>query len=177
MAVKLVSSGGGSVTVADPASTASNFTLNPPLRSGNLAVDGPAFSAYRSTNQSISAATYTKVQFDTKEFDTNSNYDNTTNFRFTPAVAGYYQVSLGVDFSSSTNINSAQVGIYKNGTSWKRNNQILTVNGTNSSGITALIYMNGTTDYLEGYAWGNTAPTVTGTQSGTFFQAVLVRAA
>ena len=36
MSVKLISPGGGSVTIADPASTASNFTLNPPLANGNL---------------------------------------------------------------------------------------------------------------------------------------------
>ena len=40
---------------------------------------GPAFSAYRSTNQSLSGQTWTKVQFDTKEFDTASCYDNVTN--------------------------------------------------------------------------------------------------
>jgi len=36
MSVKLISPGGGSVTIADPASTASNFTLNPPLQNGTL---------------------------------------------------------------------------------------------------------------------------------------------
>ena len=42
MAGKLVSLGGGSVTIADPASTASNFTLNPPLANGNLVSTGDA---------------------------------------------------------------------------------------------------------------------------------------
>ena len=40
MALSLKSSGGGSVTIADPASTASNFTLNPPLNNGNLVSTG-----------------------------------------------------------------------------------------------------------------------------------------
>ena len=44
MSLKLLSSGGGSVTIADPASTASNFTLNPPLNNGNLVSTGDTAS-------------------------------------------------------------------------------------------------------------------------------------
>jgi hypothetical protein len=34
----------------------------------------------------------TKVQIDTEVFDTDRYYDNTTNYRFTPLVAGKYFV-------------------------------------------------------------------------------------
>ena len=44
-------------------------------------VGAPAFSAYSTTNQSISSATNTKVQFNLKSFDTANCYD-TTNYRF-----------------------------------------------------------------------------------------------
>ena len=53
----------------------------------------PAFGVYMSGNQSIGSTGNSKVAFDTKTFDTNNNYDNTTNYRFTPTVAGYYQVN------------------------------------------------------------------------------------
>ena len=51
----------------------------------------PAFRAYNVAVQNISNATWTKVQLTTELFDTNSNFDNSTNYRFTPTVAGYYQ--------------------------------------------------------------------------------------
>ena len=57
-------------------------------------VNTPAFLATLSADQSISNSTLTKVQFNTEVFDTNSNYDNATNYRFTPTVAGYYQLNL-----------------------------------------------------------------------------------
>ena len=56
----------------------------------NIGATGPAFSVYLSSTQTISNATTTKIQFNAKEFDTNSNFDATTNYRFTPSVAGYY---------------------------------------------------------------------------------------
>ena len=105
MPLKLNSSGGGSVTLDVP-STASNFTATIPantgtvvttgstgvvtqtMLAGSVAGNGPAFSAYRSTNQAAANNTFTKIQPNVEEFDTNSNYDNTTNYRFTPSVAG-----------------------------------------------------------------------------------------
>ena len=37
----------------------------------------PAFSTYMSAAQTFTASTWTKIVFDTEEFDTNSNYDIT----------------------------------------------------------------------------------------------------
>ena len=67
------------------------------------ATAAPAFSAYQSTGQTLSSSTWTKIQLQTEEFDTASCYDNATNYRFTPNVAGYYQVN-GVFAFSSKNI-------------------------------------------------------------------------
>ena len=50
----------------------------------------PAFLAKMSANQDISDATDTKVAFNTEVFDTDNKYDHSTNYRFTPAVAGTY---------------------------------------------------------------------------------------
>jgi hypothetical protein len=66
--------------------------------SGNM----PAFSAYQSSGQTLSSATATKLNFQTEEFDTNNNFDSTTNMRFTPTVAGYYQVNGGLSNNTGT---------------------------------------------------------------------------
>lgn len=135
---------------------------------------GPAFSAYVGSAQTIITNTFVKMQVNTEEFDTNSNFDSTTNYRFTPTVAGYYQVNGSIVFS--TNITSPQLAIYKNGTNFKV--------GTNyASGawanVSALVYLNGSTDYIELYG-----AHVTGTTQSlniasnyNYFQASMVRSA
>ena len=50
----------------------------------------PAFEAYLSSDQTVSDSVDTKIQLDTELFDTNNNFDNSTNYRFTPTVAGKY---------------------------------------------------------------------------------------
>jgi hypothetical protein len=83
---------------------------------------GPAFSAYQSVAQTIPVSIATKMQFQTKEFDTASAFDSTTNYRFQPTVAGYYQINGAANFSAGTS-NTVIVFIYKNGAEAKRGTQ------------------------------------------------------
>jgi hypothetical protein len=115
----------------------------------------PAFEAKLTTDQNPTDNALTKVQFNTKVFDTDNAYDNTTNYRFTPQVAGKYFVYASVSgfANSSSSIVHNYAIIYKNGSIVKfglldfRNSNAYHVN-TNVSGI---IDMNGSTDYLEIY--------------------------
>jgi hypothetical protein len=173
----------GTITVTVPAVAGTN-TATLPAATGTVMVSGnmPAFSAYNSSVQSIAGSTFTKVQFQTKEFDTANCFDATTNYRFTPNVAGYYQVTLCVTNAGSTWTNGFLNGlIYKNGSLFKSSASTQPVNGNYASGYcNALIYMNGTTDYIEGYtiSGGNSANWNTATGANyTYFQAVMVRTA
>jgi len=140
----------------------------------NVAGNGPAFSAYRSTTQSVSNATWTKLACDTKEFDTATAYDNTTNYRFQPTVAGYYQVSIGIGFTTGSA--AGYIGFYKNGAAWKMSNFYMG-NGQGAP-CSALVYLNGTTDYVEGYFYVSGAATaVNGGAQYSWYQGTLVRAA
>ena len=160
-------------TTLTPAAVSGTTTLTLPATTGTVMVNGPAFSAYANTAQTITSNVFTKIQFNTEEFDTNSNYDNATNYRFTPTVAGYYQVQASV--LPNTTTTQTAVGIYKNGASFKFAN--ITA-ATVSAVATALISMNGTTDYLEGYAYlVGTTPAIAGNQAYTYFQASMVRSA
>jgi hypothetical protein len=173
MGVKLVSSGGGSVEV-NPPTTASNFTQTLPARTGNIMVDGPAFSAFRSsTNQSLTATVWTKLQLQSEEFDTNSNYDNVTNYRFTPTVAGYYQVTGCMETTGTPTYQ--YMAIYKNGSLFKRNS-VGSSPGTSVT-VAALIYCNGSTDYLELYVNSQASVAAVLGSTLTFFQAFLARSA
>jgi hypothetical protein len=179
MSVILQSSSGGSVTLNEPTTT-SNFTQTLPSASGTVMVSGnmPAFSAYQSTLQSISASTFTKIQFQTEEFDTASAFDKDTNYRFTPQVAGYYQVNSAVALGAGTT-GIVLVSIYKNGTEFKRGNIIVNSVSAATPVVSALIYLNGSTDYIETWLFqsSGTAINTAALLSQTYFQAVMVRAA
>lgn len=125
--------------------------------SGNLTTlktNYPAFEAFLSSDQNLTDNTYVKIQFDTKVFDTNNCYDNTTNHRFLPTVAGKYSVygAIEGDVEGTNKMYRVILAIYKNGSSVAR---IYHYPGTNapqnnqSLNVTRTIDMNGTTDYLE----------------------------
>jgi hypothetical protein len=184
-------SGTGTLSIAAP-DTNTDRTLTLPDNSGTLlsnastfAGTGPAFSAYASASQSISNITFTKIQINTENFDTNSNFDPTTNYRFTPTVAGYYQINGCVNGASSSVIRAVRAYIYKNGLLFKLGNfsdigSGATAAGSMSGSVHDLIYMNGTTDYLELYTWIQTNSgtlTAGGGDSLTYFSGFLARAA
>jgi hypothetical protein len=90
----------------------------------------------------------------TELFDTNSNFD-TTNSRFTPTVAGYYQITGQVAFTGSSTGYSGSA-IYKNGSAVAYGS--VCPNNTSLGGqttVTSIIYFNGSTDYVELYGWQN----------------------
>jgi hypothetical protein len=128
----------------------------------------PAFSAYQSTAQTLSTETYTKILFQTESFDTNNNFASS---RFTPTVAGYYQVtgSLAV----ATTPTQIYTSIYKNGTILYYGSNPQT--GTNIN--TGLVYCNGTTDYIEIYGRFLVGQDTFASANFTYFQGVLVRGA
>ena len=165
----------GGVTLAVPAVAGSN-TATLPAATGTVMVSGnmPAFSAYLSSAQNITSATFTKVQCNTKEYDTANAYDNSTNYRFQPLVAGYYQVS-GVIIPTNGTVTQSGCTLYKNGTEYKR----LTFTTVSSgSGGSALVYFNGSTDYVELYAYiVAVSPQIQAGIQFTYFQASMVRSA
>ena len=124
-----------------------------------VAGNGPAFSAYSTASTTVPVSTWVKVPLATKEFDTANCFDSTTNYRFTPNVAGYYQVNCMGQIGA---VSAAfYVAIYKNGSIFK----VGGTNGNNSNAtkasLSALIYLNGSTDYIEMYEWQNGASSTT----------------
>lgn len=171
MSIILQGSTSGSITLQEPAVAGTN-TVTIPARTGNIMLDGPAFSVYQSTGQVLSSGT-TVVSLDSKEFDTNNNYNTSTN-RFTPTVAGYYFVTGCINAAFGAGESSAQIA--KNGTFFKiladtQNQSLYVVGGS------ALIYMNGTTDYLDLRCYIATGTTLTAGSTRTYFQGFLVRGA
>lgn len=142
---------------------------------GGTAVSSiPAFRAVSTGATSVTASNnkvlYANDSTAGVAWDTANCYD-TTNSRFTPNVAGYYLISGSVVYASTTYRTGSF--IYKNGAQYCPGNFAT----DNASTISALVYLNGSTDYVE--LWGFSA-TTQNTQTGSnqsFFSGVLVRAA
>jgi hypothetical protein len=117
--------------------------------SQTLAVMTPAFEAYNNGDQSISNATYTKMEADTERFDTNNNYASN---RFTPTVAGKYFVYAKATLKlPDYTIYSHRLSIYKNGSGYMYSEG--TINSNNTLAFPMSVYstidMNGSSDYVE----------------------------
>ena len=162
----------GAAAPAAKLDVAGNIAIN-----GKIALNGPAVSAWVSTPQSAGSARYTKAQFRSKEFDTANCFDNVTNFRFTPNVGGYYQVSSTLKFTTLSGGEWVAI-IYKNGVAFKSgSSNFLAAGGAGQSHVSALIYMNGSSDFLEVFAYSDSTMTITASQAASFFQAAMVRGA
>lgn len=148
------------------AGAAVSFTAAPTVFStlpgSKVTAAGPAFSVYRATTtQSFTSGTYTKVQFNAETSNPGNCFDSTTNFRFQPNVAGYYQMAYSVYAQAASGMTYAHSGLYKNGTVIQYGSYGGAVGGT--AGISAgskLVYMNGTTDYVEVFGISNGTTTV-----------------
>ena len=138
------------------------------------AAAAPAFSAYKTTNQSITTSTSTKITFPTEDYDTNSNFASST---FTPTVAGYYLIGAGYNPNGGGTPTRVALLFYKNGAEVKRVFDVSTV--CNEAAGSCLVYMNGTTDYLEAYAYIiATSPQIySAGSSDTYFHGFLARSA
>jgi hypothetical protein len=160
--------GSGDLTVQQNGVTVNKITV------------APAFSAYQSVSQTLSNNAYNKITLTTESFDTNSNYDTSTS-RFTPTVAGYYYVSGRA--TAVTTSTSDQLGAYirKNATAFINQGTAITglTNFYPTAVVTDLIYMNGSTDFIELYVYlGSSATKASANDSqSTAFGATLVRAA
>jgi hypothetical protein len=126
-----------------------------------VAGNAPTFKAKSSSSQSISNATNTKLQFNEEDWDTANCYD-TSNYRFTPNVAGYYQVNTYVQIGLANYSGFAAIKLYKNGTAIK-DAAVVTANVSEypSPSVNGMVYMNGSTDYLEVYVIQNSGTTKT----------------
>jgi len=118
----------------------------------------PAFAATLSGDISVNnSETFTKVTFDTEEFDT----DNTFSAgRFTPGVAGKYFIAGNVNVTNGTDgtVKIAVMRVYKNGSQLTGSDLRVDFRGNPGKGaslsLTAFVSLSAT-DYIEFYAANN----------------------
>ncbi len=137
------SAGSGNITIG------SGVTVN---------VNRPAFHAYLGANQTVADNTTTKLNINTKTYDTDNCFD-TSLYRFTPTEAGKYFVYGNAEWYSTGNtFMFGAARIYKNGSLLFS----LGHNGNGSGGAqegkepSGVVDMNGSTDYLELFVYQDT---------------------
>ncbi len=147
--------------------------------------NAPAFMANRSANIAITNNTRNKVQCDTEIFDSGGQYDNSTNYRFTPTTAGKYYVFGNAFLIAGGNSTVQWIlnEIWKNGTSGTRisgSTDFRANNGNSGNNyVGGILDMNGSSDYVELYSYPGVSsgtPVVSGTNTSidTFFGAYLL---
>ena len=125
---------------------------------------GPAFLAHESARQTISGGTETVCVLDVKKFDTNGCFNNTAStqilngisvpaYAFAPNVAGYYQVNAQIRLETFSQLNYHYTVLRLNGVRYKRMSEFYTATIGNMQPVeltnTILIYLNGTSDYIQ----------------------------
>jgi len=172
----------GSVTVSVPAVAGTN-TVTIPASSGVVMVSGnmPAFSYYGNADQTPASGTAVKVQYNTQLFDTTGGMYNASTYRFTPTIAGYYNVYAFFEWQGHAGNTGQAIFIYKNGSAYRRGQLFSATGGNTQAAVNGIIQMNGSTDYLEIYGIQNTGSSLTifnsNGQNYNCFEACLIRTA
>ena len=132
----------------------------------------PAFLVKLSADTNITDATETKVEFDTEIIDTDNKYDNSTNYRFTPGVAGTYFLFAQVYIKSNANAELAdmRVTIKRNTTRIFAARHNPATNDANSITLNvSTIDVANDTDYYEVHVFANDEsgnPTIEASENG-----------
>lgn len=114
-------------------------------------LDVTSFRAYNGSAQTVSTSTDTKLVLDTESWDKGGWFDSATNYRYTPLIAGTYRFSFKARITTSVAAQSLQLKLYKNGASVNENIERLSGTASEDVALSALVEMNGTTDYVEFY--------------------------
>ena len=138
------------------------FTVTDGVTVAGASANTPSFQAFKAANQTISASSYVQIQFDTKDYDTDTCYNNTGSsttlngltapaYSFVPNVAGKYLIGAAINSNTSTDFDAFIVAIFKNGT---QINRVINSSKHFDSAVTNFIVTaNGTGDYFQIYGY------------------------
>ena len=186
--IKLVHSGGNSVSLTTPTNNpSSNVTFKLPQADGSanqtMVTDASGALSFQTqgyglfhvranqnngdTPQTVANVTVSKIQFKYELADLDGLFDNSTNYRYTPQVAGWYWVNLNISINNGGGHSHLMTAyLYKNGS------QYATFEGggggsgadhynrygdNNSINMSSIIQLNGSSDYVEGYVYQTNA--------------------
>jgi len=167
------------------ASTSAGLIITPDT-SGNIqlqynGVAAPAFYYNQTgTATSVSNNTSTKIVYNNKIFDT---ANAVSNGRFQPTVAGYYYTTASIGWGPTTTSYYMECQLWKNGvqTTTSRTYTPYSLTTFPFAQGNFLVYLNGSTDYIEIYFIQGSGSTQTiqngGDSDRTWWQGCMIRGA
>lgn len=123
----------------------------PKAQGQSFAPQSVVMRAVKTTDTTATLSTAaTVILFDTKDFDPYNWYDPTTG-RWTPKIAGYYRVTGQLNMTAVNANESMTAAVRKNGVmvASESSNTPSAAAGSADKNVSALMYLNGTTDYAE----------------------------
>ena len=177
---EIIKQSGSSISIGESGDTLNlsnptSVTLNSTMK------NTPAFFAKLTSDQSISNDTETKAALATEILDSDGKFD-TSNYRFTPGVAGNYQFMINIvgDSQATANLYAVTVKLYKNGSSIAEQVDGVNFNFVDNYPRQAPVSFNVTDtsdadDYYEVYtAINDTSSTPQVFRYGSYFSAFLI---
>ena len=186
--IKLVHSGGNSVSLTTPDSNpAANRTFKLPGADGTanqtMVTDGSGAFSFQTqgyglfhvranqnngdTPQTVANVTVSKIQFKYELADLDGLFDNSTNYRYTPQVAGWYWINLNISINNGGGHshlmtaylykNGAQYATFEGGGGGSGADHYNRYGDNNSINMSSIIQLNGSSDYVEGYVYQTNA--------------------
>ena len=112
----------------------------------------PGFMVNLSSNQTVSTGTWTKLNFSDAVLNEGSDFDTSTNYRFTVSKAGKYVFVFQSYRGYGANGTSMRAGIYKNGSLFE---QAITTDGAGIAHTATCQMIDNCSvgDYYEAYVY------------------------
>jgi hypothetical protein len=135
----------------------------------------PSFYAYLSASQSISTGTWTKCNLNAEEWDTDSAFDSSTNYRFTvpSGKAGKYNFSYGTRVAGIDDNEQVAIALYKNGSALNQGTDYRYSPGASNGGWPrGSVNLNlSVADYIELWVYHDEGASQDATSEHTFLTA------
>ena len=142
------SQGSGTITIGASGET---VALASGVVQSNL--NNPSFYAYKSSGQTISNNTNTKVTYETELFDSDNTFADS---RFTPGVAGKYLITATVSMTNHPSGKYCQIRPYKNGSEIFNELNVNQSSGDSDTSVKSTFVVEfDADDYLEIYVRHN----------------------
>jgi len=150
--------GTGTITIGqsgDTISIPSGATLTVSGSSVTAVDNTPMFRVFRSSDQSISNSTYTKLQYDSESYDTDAAFDSSTNYRFTAPSAGKYFFHAQLQYTATSDGGQLRGQFYVNGSAFHSQLRIqhTSPNGSDSFAVMSDVINLSANDYVEVFGY------------------------
>ena len=147
------------------------------LKKDLLATDSNPYKFYVYRNAAQTPGVNGKIRWDTEVFDTNNNFDSTTNYRYTAPVTGFYHLIASAGWGSTGANVAIGTQILKNGTTVLTANRFVGMYAGSYSQEAQCHWFGQLTagDYVEVFEGaGATYALVVGNAGESFFSGYLV---